>query len=133
MDDVLVIILMLIFTVVGAISQNKKKKAQQLSKAGKTPTKKNFWDELIAEDEEYPQPQTVIHEQPDTMSPIVEQQPVAEIKTKNTMSGGSLSDIMKSAEPIAITKPKVRQNRLQRKFSLRDAVVYSEILNRKYT
>lgn len=123
MDDVIVIILTLIFIVASIFGQRKKR--QPLPEAEQQPTGDNFWDML---DEEWNEMKTANKPQP--------QKPVQ--KQETNISGASSyafrpeDEGSKFAAPTpekqATTVPKAGK----KKFPLREAVIYSEILNRKY-
>ena len=127
MDDLIVIILTLLIAGAGAIGQIKKKK--QIPVAGeeqKTP--ENIWD-LFREETLLPEPKT----EPEYFE--MEQQESEPYENEQGYNfaandeGGTL--IKKGIEIQPVAKEIVQKRR--EKFPLRKAVIYSEILNRKYT
>jgi len=133
MDDILVIILTLIVAVVGVLNQNKKKKAQKPAPEGKTNTQKNFWDQLLDDGELFEQPRAAVEEEPLFKQPVEEQVPVFESMPEVTIPENGRMTKNVSTEVIPIVKQKKKIYKQGQKFSLRDAVIYSEILNNKYT
>ncbi len=131
MDDLIVIILTLIVLVAGAFGQTKKKK-QQLPVAGQPQQPGDFWD-LFDEKPETQIPPSVF---PVTTEPAEERPSGREEKQDYDFSsqneGGTIFSTGKTiVEPAGETKPQ-RSRFAFDKFSLRDAVIYSEILNSKY-
>jgi len=133
MDDILVIILTLIIAVVGVLNQNKKKKAQKPAPEGKTNAQKNFWEQLLDDGELFEQPRAVVEEEPLFEQTVEVQEPVFESKPEITIpeNGGMLKKVSSEVAPVVKQKKKIYKQ--GRKFSLREAVIYSEILNNKYT
>lgn len=127
MDDIVVIILTLIIFVVGAIGQIKKKRPAQTN----TSQKNNFggfWD-LLAGD-------TEIVEQPQEFNPQYVEPETNEIITeepgyKFTPSTEGKSNM--KMEFFENLKEEKTKKILDENFSLRKAIIYSEIINRKYT
>jgi hypothetical protein len=127
MDDLVVIILTLLIAGAGAIGQIKKKK--QIPVATEEPKNpENFWD-LFREEAFVPQPKTepeYFKIEQEESEPYENKQ---EYKFDAKNEGGTLFNNELKIQPAtnkAITKRK-------EKFPLRKAVIYSEILNRKYT
>lgn len=128
MDDIVVIILTLIVALFGILNKKRKKDVapgEPGSSAGKTP---DFWDMLMDNNEDLPpspQPQEIYKE-------VVEEEPVRAAKPKFEYSTKA-----KKTQPIKrkmkrAEKSKKRTQILGEKFSLKKAVIYSEIINRKY-
>lgn len=131
MDDLIVIILTLIVLVAGAFGQTKKKK-QQLPVAGQSQKPGDFWDLF----DEKPQPQISSSVFPVTTESEEDNPTGREEKHDYGFSsqdeGGTIFSTGKTiVEPVRETKHPQSRFTFD-KFSLRDAVVYSEILNRKY-
>jgi cell division protein FtsN len=146
MDDLLFIILTLIVTVIGALGQiNKKKRSarQQNQAEGNEPEEKpdNFWDFLNeeaysqTEQQEEHLPEEEMIEQEDPLARKMDKpepepkitKPEYRFTAKNEGQSIYSSEITdKADEEKRKTKKKIRD------FSLRKAVIYSEILNRKY-
>lgn len=127
MDDLIVIILTLLIAGAGAIGQIKKKK--QIPVAAEEPKNpENIWD-LFREETLLPELRT----EPEYIE--VEQQESEPYENEQGYNfaandeGGTLINKEVKIEPVVnkVTQ-KYREN-----FSLRKAVIYSEILNRKYT
>lgn len=122
MDDLVVIILTLIIVVVGVLGQIKKKKPLQ-----QNPMQQNkqpgFWD-LLKEETDFPgqpQPEYSTEENPATGEEPPGEEPNYQIISKN------------EAKSVFPNDKNKRKTEIKEKFSLRKAVIYSEILNRKYT
>ncbi len=126
MDDLVVIILTVLIAGAGIFGQIKKKK-QATSVPGKKKNPENIWD--LFKEEAFPQvPQTepdyYMDEKPESIPYINEQG--YKFVAKN--EGGVLkNDKVKTQPPI---KDSIKEKK--EGFSLRKAVIYSEILNRKY-
>ncbi|MCY1722703.1 hypothetical protein OU798_20305 [Prolixibacteraceae bacterium Z1-6] len=129
MDDLIVIILTLAVAVIGVINQQKKKKAAQnpAGKVTKQPT--DFWDMIMdAQNEqaenvpEYVEPQTEFEEY---------KEPEDKIEYQFVPSSEGITEI--ENETKVISKKKLQATVDGEEFSLRKAVIYNEILQRKYT
>ncbi len=127
MDDLIVIILTLIFAAAGIFGQMKKKKQMpEATETQKSP--ENIWD-LFKDEEFLPAQETTPQEYfaakekvktPEIIEPGYNFEPIKE--------GGFIRTIKPDIHPMErreVLKKKV-------KFHLKDAVIYSEILNRKY-
>jgi len=126
MDDLVVIILMLIFAGVGIIGQMKKKKQIPVA-PGAQKNPENFWD--LFRQEAFP---SVPREESEYVE-IEQEEPVPYVneqkynfKAKNEGAAMISNKLKNKPEPDDITTKKKEE------FSLRKAVIYSEILNRKY-
>lgn len=132
MDDLIVLILTLLVAVAGAVGQIKKKKANNRPSVGQPQKRDNFWD-LLDEQVELPILQTELSDVSDIPGEdtnVSKEQHNYEFSAKD--EGGSVIPA-KNREPIEEVTTAPEQNRLTAdKFSLRKAVIYSEILNRKY-
>ena len=127
MDDLIVIIITLIIVVVGALGQIKKKKPlPQNPEQQNKPT--GFWD-LLKEEAGYPeqQPEYTSNEEPATETVFHEEIPDYKFTVNNEAKSIFASDKNKTKTE------EIRETKTKEKFSLRKAVIYSEILNRKYT
>ncbi len=129
MDDILVIILTLIVAAFSLFNQQRKKKAAQntATNANQQPT--GFWDMVMDKQDvqeefipEYVDPENVVddYDEPDN-----------ELKYEFVPSKEGSSDIKNKVK--AVVKKKNQVTIEGEKFSLRKAVIYNEILNRKYT
>lgn len=126
MDDIIVIILTLIFIVASIFGQKKKRPPIPETETEPLPKEDNFWDMLDKQWDETPQPVSTQQQKP------VEQQLIADIEPQRY----TFHPEKEGAKPVARkpekTKTAITKNK-KKKFPLRDAVIYSEILNRKYT
>jgi len=134
MDDLIVIILTLIIAGVGVLGQYKKKKQAQPTSEGSPAPATGFWDLLMQEpaaprqmdDLEFDSPE--FYDEENKAGEEVEpqmKQPVFQYKSNAKTAVDKKTDIKK-------TKGKKMRSILNEDFSLRKAVIYSEILNRKY-
>ncbi len=126
MDDLVVIILTLLIAGAGAIGQMKKKK-QATAIPGGQKNPENIW-ELFKQDA-FPQtpqtePEYYVDEQPE--SEPYENEQGYKFEPKN--EGGII--INNEVKPQPTIKDSIPEKK--EVFSLRKAVIYSEILNRKY-
>jgi hypothetical protein len=126
MDDLLVIILTLIIAGVGALAQLKKKK-QAAGNLEQPKQSDNFWGLLDGETESMNQPEVEYVDEPEIEPVVVEDIPLHQFKAKSKKQITAANNLAKE-----IKKPKLK-TKLKEDFSLRKAVIYSEILNRKYT
>jgi hypothetical protein len=124
MDDVIVIILTLIFIVASFFGQKKKK--PPVPQTEQKAENENFWEMLNEEWKEAQQP---------VVSP--QQKPVEQQEQTDADSQPYTFDAENEGAEMVSIKPKKEKTTIQKvkkkKFPLRDAVIYSEILNRKYT
>ena len=130
MEDYFVIILTLVIAVVGALNRKKKKKAPKIPVAEGVEQSSDFWDTILNQQEEE------LVEEP--IADYIESEPVAE-KYKQAVEKQKYSFTAANEEMSNIpdkTKAKPRRKRKVmiegEEFSLRKAVIYSEIMNRKY-
>jgi hypothetical protein len=127
MDDLVVIILTLLIAGAGLIGQLKKKKENPLA-AGEPKNPENIWD-LLREETLMPELKT----RPEYFEMDQEESEPYEneqgYKFEANDEGGKLIKNEIKIQPVA----KVTTQKRKEKFPLRKAVIYSEILNRKYT
>jgi len=130
MDDLIVIILTLLIVVIGVLGQIKKKKSGQQP----TPRQKEgggFWDFLEME------PETSM-KQPNEVYQVSEESAIEpeiqEEKSQYTFTPEEESSPVQKNDLTLSEKKRVvkKISRYPLDFSLRKAVIYSEILNRKY-
>ena len=127
MDDLVVIILTLLVATIGIISQSKKRQAaNKQPQPGKTP--QNFWDllqsQVEAEQQHYePELEFEQEDEPVDSVPII---PQYKFETENE----GTSDIKEKMNQEISVEEKLKSKK--EKFPLKKAVIYSEILNRKY-
>lgn len=126
MDDIIVIILTLIFIVASIFGQKKKKPPVQQTEH--QPAGDSFWDMLDKEYRKVSQPAESPWATPkEEMPESAHSEEPQHYKFKPENEGAR----------ITVPKPEVIQpvvsKTKKKKFPLREAVIYSEILNRKYT
>lgn len=134
MDDLVVIILTILIAVVGGLSQRKKRREMQNANSTQTQPSQpmDFWD-LLREQSTGQHP----FEEAEPMVEMAKEEPVDTVPAPKPVYQFSAavegsSDIMESS----IKGPKKKRQKVLiegEKFSLRKAIIYSEIMNRKYT
>ncbi|MEZ5104899.1 MAG: hypothetical protein R2757_10415 [Draconibacterium sp.] len=125
MDDLIVIILTLLIAVVGIIGQTKKKKQVPPTSENKH-APENIWDLLQQEMEpKYNVPEPEFFEEKETEK-IYES--VDKVQYQFVRGNEGKPEVKKD---IFVESP-VKKLIKKEKFSLKKAVIYSEILNRKY-
>lgn len=123
MDDILVFILTLIFIIAGIFGQTKKK-PQQRKAAGETPPPDHpVWQSIEYDD--------------DDMEPVgvTDRKHVPTVRGRDDRFHSRSSMITRQFVPKAkppATEKKKSRHRIKRPFPLKQAVIYSEIINRKY-
>lgn len=127
MDDLVVIILTLIIAGAGVLGQIKKKKQAIAVPPGQAKQPENIWD--LFKEEAFPQmrqpePEYFMEEEPESLPYENEQGYKFEAKNE----GGKI--INKEVKPETTIINSIKEKK--EVFSLRKAVIYSEILNRKY-
>ena len=134
MDDLIVIILTLVIAGIGIFGQLKKKK-QSTTKTEGSNAPDSFWDLIQGESNSPNQMESEFDESEFVAeSDYTVQKPEVNIKkqgyqfTAKNEGRSVLSNDLKTETK----KPKLK-SKLKKDFSLRKAVIYSEILNRKYT
>lgn len=127
MDDLVAIILTLVFVGIGAFGQMKKKKTLVAEPESNNNAKDDIWGlfEKVTGFENY-------QKDPYGHTEVVAKEPGPAVNEQNysfkaTEEGGSM--IEKESQ---IQKKVVRKNAIRENFSLKQAVIYNEILNRKY-
>ncbi len=126
MDDLIVIILTLAVAGIGILGQYKKKK-QAAAGTNQPKQPESFWD-LIKNEANLPAQEEVseYYEEEDPEPVISTETPYQKINTT----------LKQSARKDKFEKKSIRKKTTSKSmegFSLRKAVIYSEILNRKYT
>ena len=133
MDDLLVIILTLIIAVVGALNQVRKKKAQPVEEQPESESStSDFW-EFLDDDEE-----TVVPIREKEVKAKTVEEPIPEpiqinLKPRYQFSAQNEGKSVSMERMKPELKKAVKGSNIKDEFSLRKAVIYSEILNRKYT
>ncbi|WP_321997188.1 hypothetical protein [Draconibacterium orientale] len=128
MDDIVVIILTLIVALFGILNKTRKKNAAPGESASGAGSAQDFWEMLMDDNKDMPgqpQPQVIQEE-------VEEEEPAQEVRPAFQYSAeGRKSTPLKRKEQPA-KKTKKQSLLLGEKFSLKKAVIYSEIINRKY-
>ncbi len=127
MDDLVAIILTLVFVAIGAFGQMKKKKTLAAEPESNNDAKDDIWGlfEKVTGFENY-------REDPYGNTEIVAKKSAPAVNEQNysfkaTDEGGSIIEKESQTEKRVVRKNAIREN-----FSLKQAVIYNEILNRKY-
>jgi hypothetical protein len=133
MDDLIIIILTLIFVGVGILGQFKKKQAENTSETEQEPDHADDFWELLGSDEEVreqPQAQPTKEEEKSSKSVYRREffEPASDSVTETEHSSIYAHDLTGSQN-----ENEAKRSNKKDRFSLRKAVIYSEILNRKYT
>jgi len=138
MDDVIVIILTLLVIGIGVIKQFRKKQTESLPKndAEKIPGQKNFWDEFMdVEREEFiprPAPQKDFKKTEKTTDTEKNADQSDRLKPEeegvHSIKGETIKDILKNTKPGSEKK----KAHLPEGFTLRRAIIFSEILKPKH-
>lgn len=135
MDDLLVIILTLIVAGVGALGQLKKKKQTQTGSGANKKASNSFWDLIQGETSFDEQGVQSEFEESDlgNETGLGVQEEAAKQRSHYSFDGNKkgVSEIENDYDK-STRKSKIRSG-VKKDFSLRKAVIYSEILNRKYT
>ena len=148
MDDIIVIILTLVLTVVAAINQSKKKKQQTQQPESREP---DFWEEILHGGKTFPQPVEVETEYNDEparkpfpeMAGKKQSMPYKKKAVVNVSpasvpfrEGQRNEDVLRfsgAAEKSEASEVKtIAGSNVLEDFSLKNAVIYSEILRPKY-
>ncbi len=127
MDDLIVIILTLAVAGIGILGQIKKKK-QAATGSNQPKQPETFWD-LIKNETNFPvqEEENEYYEEENPEPVISTETPYQKVNTTNVQSS-----VRKAVFETKLTRKKIK-SKTKEGFSLRKAVVYSEILNRKYT
>ncbi len=133
MDDLIVIILTILVAVVGALNQRKKKREAEASASASEEAGQpaDFWEMIMQQEERPPVYQTVPQEEEDLYDEVVDTvpkpKPVYQFKAEAEGSSEVL-EVKKILQREA-KKPVMVDGE---EFSIRKAIIYSEIMNRKY-
>ena len=135
MDDLIVIILTILVAVVGALNQRKKKREAEASASASASEEAgqpaDFWEMIMQQEERPPVYQTVPQEEEDLYDEVVDTvpkpKPVYQFKAEAEGSSEVL-EVKKILQREA-KKPVMVDGE---EFSIRKAIIYSEIMNRKY-
>jgi hypothetical protein len=127
MDDLIVVILTLAVAGIGILGQFKKKK-QQAAGTSQPKQPESFWD-LIQGETKFPaQEESSDYYDEENVEPVIS--PVTSNQKINT---AHKKPFVKKDEFVKKSIRKKVKSKTMESFSLRKAVIYSEILNRKYT
>ncbi len=128
MDDLIVIILTLVVTVFGIYNQQRKKKAGMASSNSEAHEPADFWDMIMEET----QPGRVEQEAKTVRPEVVEEQKITTRKEpyKFTAKEEGHSQVVKKKKQETARKKVIKVD--GESFSLRKAVIYNEVLKRKY-
>lgn len=131
MDDLLVILITILIAVVGVLNQRKKKKDAQQPVSGNAGQPTDFWEMLMQQEEQRPVNQEVQDEEEEydeVIDTIPEAKPVYQFQAE----GEGSSDL--AEEKKILQRQQKKQVLIDGEaFSIRKAIIYNEILNRKYT
>lgn len=151
MEDYIFILIAIVLSIFGAINQNKKKKMEQMMEEEQEPEHEpSFFDQIFDDPmfREEPQPKTVqepvVMERPQIIreprkaerripEPKLQRQPLRSSLMKKTEIGDAIHK-NKIASSLTETEADVQTSgeSILSDFSLRKAVIYAEILERKY-
>lgn len=149
MDDVIIIILTLVLTIVAAVNQSRKKKQQTPTAEGTIP---DIWEEILHGGRSQPYPDedeepVILREPVRTPVPVVVKptgkKPVRPTRASTPpMDYGYLNESGRNEDIIRFNRGKnTEEQKLETSetsenilsdFSLKKAVIYSEIINPKY-
>ena len=133
MDDLVVIILTLIIVVVGAIGQIKKKRPELTNESGPEDNNNGadssggFWD-FLEDNQEFVEQQRDVFPKAEPESELVD---AKKEEYKFVPSNEGKTDSPKQF--FNFEEEEKKRKKPKEKFSLRKAIIYSEIINRKYT
>jgi len=130
MDDLLVILITILIAVVGVLNQRKKKKDAQQPVSESAGQPADFWEMLMQQQEQRPVYNEVEEDEIDdeVIDTVPEPKPVYQFKAAEEGS----SDLVEEKKILQRQKKKPVLIDGE-EFSIRKAIIYNEILNRKYT
>lgn len=148
MDDIIVIILTLVLTIVAAINQSKKKKQQETQNTSPVP---DFWETILHGEEGTPVPVNTPRK-PQPSEPVLQQTVERKAKARTLQNksghtvrhhpefisdeGGRNQDILMAGNKLVNETGKLDNHddnlTILEDFSLRKAIIYSEIIQPKY-
>jgi hypothetical protein len=142
MEDYIFIIIAIVLSIVGALNQNKKKKAMQEQQDGDEQHQEPSFFEQIFDDPVFQEEEIQVEKVPaKTETPEVKKRekrvphkPLQSSLMKKTEISGSIDDNIGAAigeDEYEETQETTRES-IMNGFSLKKAVIYSEIINRKY-
>lgn len=146
MEDYIFILIAIVLSIFGAINQNKKKKMEQMREEEQEPEHEpsffgQIFDDPMFREEPQPKPvrEPVVVEKPRIVpgkripEPRLQRQPLRSTLLKKTEIGDAI-DKNKIASSLTKTEAEDQTDRKSflSDFSLRKAVIYAEILERKF-
>ncbi|MDX8341540.1 hypothetical protein SLH46_20240 [Draconibacterium sp. IB214405] len=127
MDDIVVIILTLIVAVFGILNKKRKRDVPPGQSAPTNGGAQNFWEMLLENENDSQQVvQPPVYKEEIVEEPVPKPKPVYEFKADRE-AAHSITKPMKK-----MGKSKKKKLIMGEEFSLKKAVIYSEIINRKY-
>lgn len=130
MEDYFVIILTLVIAVVGALNRKKKKKAPNVPLAEDAQSGNDLWDLIMNEEQD---PITEMYEEELVPEPIVEERTEPSKRQVYSFNASNEGKSVVEETPV-LKKTKKRKTLIAgEEFSLKKAVIYSEVMNRKYS
>lgn len=130
MDDIIVIILTLIVALFGILNNKKKKNANQSMAAETSNEPSGFWDMIMDGGNNVQEANIPEYVEPEPEEEEIKE-PVMQSKYRFSASNKGSSDIKDELKKVVVQKKGVTID--GEEFSLRKAVIYNEILNRKYS
>lgn len=144
MEDYIFILIAIVLSIFGAM--NKKKKMARMQEEEETYDHQPSFFEHVFDDPVFrdepkpkPKPQPVVVEQPKTVTPPkmkvekIERPTLRPTTLKKSEIGDAIHRSKITSSPITgESEPEVEKDSMLNDFSLRKAVIYAEILNRKY-
>ncbi len=135
MEDLIVIIIMIAISVVGAVTRSKKKRGAAVSAKSPQPQSKSpdFWETLFEEDqpaEPVFAPENIVNEQEPVKAPVEETTPEPVLFEEG--SPQRMDNIKEGEIKTGEIGSLENTSKILEGFSLKKAVVFSEIINQKY-
>jgi len=135
MEDFIVIIITLLIVVIGAIGQIKKKQRVDVAKGKSDESgENNFWDELLGEDEKTYSPRDqagrISGTEPEKPAIKKQEQPISMVK--EGVSAFKNKPVKKEEVKLAEIGSEAEKSSLLEGFSLKKAIIFSEIIQTKY-
>ncbi|GEM_PF-1993794 len=132
---IVIFIIIIVLSIVRAVNQNKNK-----AKRGRKPIQQkpvnDIWEELLGEkevgDQEFPGEGLVAEDIGEVVPEETEKKEMTEEQYRFDPQKEGISDIPEVQEPLKVYVKKKKIRIDGEKFSARKAVIYNEILNRKY-
>ena len=150
MEDYIFILIAIVLSIFGAINQNKKKRMEQMTEDEQEPEHEpSFFDQIFDDpvfsetSKPKPEPKPVVVEKPRIVSnirmpePKLQRQPLRSTHLKKTEIGDAIhrnkiASSLDKTDAKMETKTQTGRYSIMSDFSLRKAIIYAEILERKY-